>query len=183
MGSSQALGVSLRALNSLSIIRTKSLVQRESHSDTGGDIDMSSTSPPPHKRKLSRPEADTSAELKKQKLTENDTNTLPPKTATEDEDMGNDGEVSSGDLKPPKKTTFKKFKTANTTKLGAAVATSSSKPANASEEFPNGHLYCHQCNKKRDVSRESHLSRSLSLDCLWCSLRPHRGHQLHRGCE
>jgi hypothetical protein len=133
------------------------VAEREPGSDTSGDINMSATNPPPHKRKLSQPDVTTSVEVKKQKLTESNTNTVPLKTAAKEKDTAKDEEVSKDDLKPPKKTTAKKVKATTTTKPGAAGATSTAKPSNASEEFPNGHLYCHQCNKKRDASRKSYL--------------------------
>ena len=131
------------------------MAERESSSgSTSGVINMSATDPPPHKRKLSQPDVNASAELKKLKLTESNTNTIPSKTIGE-KDTGKDKEVLKDDPKPSKRTTTKKPKQTTSTKPGAAGATSAVKPSNASEEFPNGHLYCHQCNKKRDASRES----------------------------
>ena len=132
------------------------MAERESSSGSaGGVINMSATDPPPHKRKLSQPDVNASAELKKQKLTESNTNTIPSKTSTGERDTGKDKEVPKDDLKPPKRTTTKKAKPTTAVKPGASGAASAIKPSNASEEFPNGHLYCHQCNKKRDASRES----------------------------
>ena len=148
------------------MIRRKSVAGREPASDTTTDINMPATIPPPHKRKLSQPDVSTSAEVKKQKLTESNTNTIPAKATAMEKDMAKGKEVSKDDLKPPKKVTAKKVKAPTPAKPGAA-GTTSVKPSNASEEFPNGHLYCHQCNKKRDAPRESHLLRSTSnLDCL-----------------
>ena len=154
MSSGEAFSTLLCPPNSLSIIRAKSVAGREPRSDTNGDINMSSTSPAPHKRKLSQPDVDSYTEPKKQKLTESNTNTLPLKSATKSKDAVENEEGLGGDLKPPKKTTAKKVKPSISTKPGVAGATLTSKPPNASEEFPNGHLYCHQCNKKRDASRE-----------------------------
>ena len=142
----------------LSIIRRKSVAEREPGSDASSDINMSATNPPPHKRKLSQPDVNPPIEIKKQKLAESNTNTLlPSETATKGKDMVKDKEVSGDDLKPPKKSTTKKIKPTVPTKSVTPGAASTGKPSNASEEFPNGHLYCHQCNKKRDASRESHL--------------------------
>jgi hypothetical protein len=132
------------------------VAEREPASDTTTDINMSATNPPPHKRKLSQPDMKVSVELKKRKLTESNTNTIPSKTAAKEKDTAKDEGASENDLKPPKMTTAKKPKPATSAKPGVADATSSVKPSNPSEEFPNGHLYCHQCNKKRDASRESH---------------------------
>ena len=148
----------------LSIIRNKSAAEREPRrSDTSSDINMPSTSPPPHKRKLSQPEVNASTEVKKPKLTESNINTLPLKTATRGEDSLKGNEIPGGDLKPPKKTADKKVTTIAPTKQGPSGA---SNPSNASEEFPNGHLYCHQCNKKRDASRECHFFPDLSTCVL-----------------
>ena len=157
------------------------MAERESSSgSTSGVINMSATDPPPHKRKLSQPDVNASAEVKKQKLTESDTNTITSKTASGEKDTGKDNGVPKDDLKPPKRATTKKAKPTAPAKPGASGAASAIKPSNASEEFPNGHLYCHQCNKKRDASRESCPSRStFNLDSL-CS---HRGYQLYGGCE
>ena len=131
------------------------MAERESSSgSTSGVINMSATDPPPHKRKLSQPDVNASTEVKKQKLTESNTNTIPSKP-TGEKDTGKDREVSKDDLKPPKRAGTKKAKPTISTKPGATGAISTVKPSNASEEFPNGHLYCHQCNKKRDASRES----------------------------
>jgi hypothetical protein len=152
------LGRLLRVPNILSIIRRKSTVaEREPGSDASIDINMSATNPPPHKRKLSQPDVNPPVEIKKQKLVESNTNTLPSDTATKGKDAVKDRDVSGDDLKPPKKSTTKKIKPTVSTKSGTPGATSTGKPSNASEEFPNGHLYCHQCNKKRDATRESHL--------------------------
>jgi len=131
------------------------VAEREPRSDTSSDINMPATTPPPHKRKLSQPDVNASVEVKKQKLAETDTNTIPPKLIPKERDTAKGKEVSKEGLKPPKKTTTKKVKPTSP-KPGAAGATSVANPSNASEEFPNGHLYCHQCNKKRDASRESH---------------------------
>ena len=38
---------------------------------------------------------------------------------------------------------------------------------NATDEYPNGFVYCHQCNKKRDVTGPSH-----ALPQFMCSYRP-----------
>ena len=132
------------------------MAERESSSgSTSGVINMSAPDPPPHKRKLSQPDVNASVEVKKQKLAESNTNTIPSKSTAGDKDTGKDKEVPKDDLKPLKRTTTKKAKPTTSTKPGAAGPPSSVKPSNASEEFPNGHLYCHQCNKKRDASRES----------------------------
>ena len=132
------------------------MAERESSSgSTSGVINMSAADPPPHKRKLSQPDVNASAELKKQKLTESNTNTITSKTATGEKDAGKDKEVPKDDLKPLKRTATKKAKPTAPAKPGASGTTSAIKPSNASEEFPNGHLYCHQCNKKRDATRES----------------------------
>lgn len=133
------------------------MAEREPSSDTSGDINMSATNPPPHKRKLSQPNVDISVEVKKQKLTESDTNTIPSKTPAKEKDTVKDNlkELSKDDLKSPKRTATGKVKPTTSAKPGAAGTLSTVKPTNVSEEFPNGHLYCHQCNKKRDASRES----------------------------
>ena len=144
-------------LNSLSIIRRKSVAEREPGSDTSSDINMSATNPPPHKRKLSQPDVNVPAEVKKQKLAESNTNTVPSNTTVNEKDTVKDKEVSKDDLKPPRRTTTKKVKPTTSATPGTVGAPSAVKPSNASEEFPNGHLYCHQCNKKRDASRESYL--------------------------
>ena len=115
------------------------------------------TAPPPHKRKLSQPDVAVSIELKKQKLTDSNTNTIPSKVSTDGKDTVKDKEASGDDLKAAKKTTAKKVKASTSTKSGDAAVISATKPSNPSEEFPNGHLYCHQCNKKRDASREYYL--------------------------
>lgn len=133
------------------------MAEREPGSDTCSDINMSATKPPPHKRKLSQPDMDTSLEPKKQKLAKSDTNTIPLKTATKGKDTGKNQEVSGDDLNPTKKTTANKAKPSTSTKPGEVRVASATKPSNVSEEFPNGHLYCHQCNKKRDAMRRSHL--------------------------
>lgn len=127
------------------------MAEREPAPDTITDINMSTTDVPPLKRKLSQPNLNASVDPKKRKLTESNTNTISSKAATKEKDTG----APKDDLKPPKKATAKKPKPTTSAKPGAADATSSVKPSNASEEFPNGHLYCHQCNKKRDASRES----------------------------
>jgi len=132
------------------------VAERELASDTRSDINMSATNPPPHKRKLSQPDVNAFVEVKKQKLAESNTNAVPSKTATGGKDTAKDKGVPRDDPKPPKRTATKKVKPTASTKPGTAGATSTVKPSNASEEFPNGHLYCHQCNKKRDASRESH---------------------------
>ena len=132
------------------------MAEREPASDTTTDINMSTTNAPPLKRKLSQPDMNASVELKKRKLTESNTNAIPPKTATKENDTAKGEEASKDDPKTQRKTSAKKPKPATSAKPGAADATSSVKPSNASEEFPNGHLYCHQCNKKRDASRKSH---------------------------
>ena len=132
------------------------MAEREpSSGSTNGVINMPATDPPPHKRKLSQPDVNASAEVKKQKLTESNTNTISSKTATGEKGGGKDKEIPKDDLKPPKRITTKKVKPTAPAKPGASGAASAIKPSNASEEFPNGHLYCHQCNKKRDASRES----------------------------
>lgn len=130
------------------------MAEREPASDTTTDISMSTANPPPRKRKLSQPDVNPYVEVKKQKLTESNTNAIP--SATKEKDTAKDKEASKDDLKPLKKTTTKRAKPTTPAKSGVAGAVSSVKPPNASEEFPNGHLYCHQCNKKRDASRESH---------------------------
>ena len=117
---------------------------------------MSATNPLPRKRKLLHPDADASVEVKKPKLTESNTNTAPSKTPTK-EATAKDEEVSNGDLRLQKKAMTKKIKQITSTKTGAAGSTPIVQPSNSSEEFPNGHLYCHQCNKKRDALRESYL--------------------------
>lgn len=117
---------------------------------------MSATNPLPRKRKLSHPNVDVSVEVKKPKLAESNTNTAPSKPPTK-EATAKDEEASNGDLKLQKKAMTKKIKQITSTKPGAAGSTPVVKPSNASEEFPNGHLYCHQCNKKRDALRESCL--------------------------
>jgi hypothetical protein len=184
VGPGETLGGLFWTLSSLSIIRRKSVAEREPSSGTGSDINMSATNPPPHKRKLSQPDVNASGEAKKQKLAESNTNTIPSKTAAKEKDAEQDKEVSKDDLKPPKKTMTKKVKPTTSVKPGTAGVTSTAKPSNGSEEFPNGHLYCHQCNKKRDASRESsplpiHFQPWLPP----CSLRSHRGYQLYRGRE
>ena len=133
------------------------MAEREPGSGTSSDINMSATSPPPHKRKLSQPDVNVSVEAKKQKLAESNTNTIPPKTTTKEKGTVKDKEVPNDDPGPPKKITTKKVKPTTSVKPGAIGATSTVKPPTASEEFPNGHLYCHQCNKKRDATRESYL--------------------------
>lgn len=133
------------------------MAEREPGSGTSSDINMSATNPPPHKRKLSQTDVNASVEAKKQKLTESNTNTIPSKTPTKEKDAVRDKEAPKDDLKPPKKTTTRKLKPITSAKPGAAGTTSAVKPSNTSEEFPNGHLYCHQCNKKRDAARESYL--------------------------
>lgn len=134
------------------------MAEREPGSDTSSDINMATTNPPPHKRKLSQPDVNVSTEVKKQKLVESNTSNISPNTATKEKDTVKDEEVSKDDLKPPKRTTIKKVKPTTSATPGVVGAASAVKPSNASEEFPNGHLYCHQCNKKRDASRESYLS-------------------------
>lgn len=184
MSSGEALSDLPCALNSPPIIRTKSVAEREPRSKPSGPINMSSASPPPQKRRLSQPDVEASVQLKKPKLTESDTNTLPLKTATKGKDTVKDAEVSGGDLKPPKKAIAKRVRATASTKPPAAGDTSTGNPLNASEEFPNGHLYCHQCNKKRDATRESHpLPICSQLRLPSCLLRSHRGYKLHRGCE
>ena len=133
------------------------MAEREPASDTRSDINMSTTNPPPHKRKLSQPDVNASIEVKKQKLAESNTNTVPSKTVTGGKDTAKDKEAPRDDPKPPKRTTTKRVKPTTSVKPGATGTASTVKPSNASEEFPNGHLYCHQCNKKRDASRESFL--------------------------
>ena len=132
------------------------MAEREPASDTTSDISMSTTSPPPRKRRLSQPDVNASIEVKRQKLAESNTNTIPPKPAVKGADAAKDKEVSKDDLKLPKKTTIKRAKPTTSAKPRAVGTASLVKPSNASEEFPNGHLYCHQCNKKRDATRESH---------------------------
>ena len=160
------------------------MAERESRSDTSSGLNMSATNPPPHKRKISQPDVNASLEVKKQKLTESNTNTIPLKAPTKEKGVVNDRDVSKDDLKPQKKTAARKVKPTTSAKPGPAGTTSAIKPSNASEEFPNGHLYCHQCNKKRDASRESRplpiYSQPSPPPCLLLS---HRGHQLHRGRE
>lgn len=131
------------------------MAEHESTSDTSSVTDMPAADPPPHKRKLSQPDVNASVEVKKQKLVESNTNTVPSRAATKDKDTGKDKEAPKDELKPPKRTAIKKPKPTTSAKSGAAGATSTAKPLNASEEFPDGHLYCHQCNKKRDAPRES----------------------------
>lgn len=160
------------------------MAEREPASDTTSDISMPTTSPPPRKRKLSQPDVNASVEVKKQKLTESNTNTIPSKPAAKGTDTMKDKEVSKDDLKPQKKTTTKRAKSTTSAKPGAAGVASSVKPSNASEEFPNGHLYCHQCNKKRDATREFHpLPIYFQHRLSSCPLCPHRGYQLYRSWE
>lgn len=47
--------------------------------------------------------------------------------------------------------------------------------ANATDEYPNGFVYCHQCNKKRDATGPSHPSSRSPCTHIALSLRP-----LHR---
>jgi len=160
------------------------LAGREPAPDTTTDANMSTTIPPPRKRKHSQPDVNTAVEVKKQKLAESNTNTIPAKTTPMEKDTAKDKEVSKDDHKPPKKVVAKKVKPSTSVKPGATGTASSVKPSNASEEFPNGHLYCHQCNKKRDATRESHpLPIYFQHRLSSCLLRSHRGYQLYRGRE
>lgn len=45
-------------------------------------------------------------------------------------------------------------KAADKPKATKAKTGTQNKPQEASEEFPNGWYYCHQCNKKRDLGRK-----------------------------
>ena len=101
---------------------------------------------------------------RKRKLSESDTNTAV-------------AAVPSSSMKKQKLVAYVDMsKTTKPSKDGTMVQ--NIQPSNASEEFPNGYFYCHQCSRKRDSTSE-HTNSRLSYIASYPTICNHSRYSLH----